>query len=175
VRRSPFSPVLFLRLLAAGAVAAVALTGCGKDTPSSPPAAGSGGCEVQVGGAAGSKPTVTVPHCNPPTQLVTKDVIAGTGTPVAAGQTATVQYVGISWSTGSQFDASWDSGQPFPVANLGQAQVITGWNEGLIGMKQGGRRLLVIPPDKGYGDQAQGPIKANETLVFVVDLVQISG
>jgi peptidylprolyl isomerase len=170
VRRS-----LFPQFLAAVAVAAVALAGCGKHDPPSTPAAGSGGCEVQVSGAAGAKPTVTVPHCTPPTQLVKKDVIAGTGTAVAAGQTAVVQYVGLSWSTGSQFDASWDSGQPFPVQNLGQAQVIDGWNEGLIGMKQGGRRLLVIPPDKGYGASGQGPIKANETLVFVVDLVQVTG
>ena len=86
----------------------------------------------------------------------------------------TMQYVGVSWSTGQQFDASWDSGQPFSFDNLGQGQVIAGWNEGLIGMRQGGRRLLVIPADKGYGPQGQPPdIGPNETLIFVVDLTKI--
>jgi peptidylprolyl isomerase len=150
------------------AVPALLLAGCGGDKTSAPTS-----CEVQVGGAANAKPTVTVPKCDPPKTLQSKDLTAGTGPAVAAGQTAVVQYVGVSWSDGKEFDASWDRGQPFPVENLGQAQVITGWNEGLIGMKKGGRRLLVIPPDKGYGDQANPPIKANETLVFVVDLTQI--
>jgi peptidylprolyl isomerase len=167
VRRSLLPP------LVAAAALALPLAGCGKHN-NTPPAS-SASCDVQVGGAAGSKPTVTVPHCSPPTQLVTKDVIPGNGKPVAAGQTAVVQYVGLSWSDGRQFDASWDRGQPFPVQNLGQAQVIDGWNEGLIGMKPGARRLLVIPPDKGYGASGQGPIKPNETLVFVVDLVQVTG
>src|ERR671912_999919 len=76
---------------------------------------------------------------------------------------------------GQKFDASWDRGQPFPVQNVGRAQVIQGWNEGLVGMPPGSRRLLVIPPDLGYGPRGTGPIGLNETLAFVVDLVQVSG
>jgi peptidylprolyl isomerase len=85
-----------------------------------------------------------------------------------------MQYVGVSWSTGEQFDASWDrGGQPFQFP-LGGGQVIAGWDDGIPGMKVGGRRILVIPPDKGYGAAGAGPdIAPNETLVFVVDLVGI--
>jgi peptidylprolyl isomerase len=83
-----------------------------------------------------------------------------------------MQYVGDSWSTGEQFDASWDRGEPFTFA-LGSGGVIAGWDQGIVGMKQGGRRLLIIPPDLGYGPAGQGPIAPNETLVFVVDLEQI--
>ena len=84
-----------------------------------------------------------------------------------------VNYVGVSWSTKKEFDASWGR-SPFPVENVGQAGVIAGWNEGLIGMKEGGRRQLIIPPDKAYGDTGQGDIKPGETLVFVVDAVKVT-
>ncbi len=84
-----------------------------------------------------------------------------------------VQYVGNSWSTGVQFDASWDRGEPFEFP-LGAGQVIPGWDQGIVGMKRGGRRLLVIPPDLAYGTQSPSPeIAANETLIFVVDLEKI--
>lgn len=133
----------------------------------------SGSCEVQVAGAANQKPDVTVPDCDPPKELQSKSITDGTGEALAAGQTAVVHYVGISWSTREQFDASWDVNQPIPVENVGAANVITGWNEGLLGMRVGERRLLVIPPDKGYGPDGRPPIKPDETLVFVVDMVQI--
>jgi peptidylprolyl isomerase len=85
----------------------------------------------------------------------------------------TVQYVGIAWSTKTQFDASWDNGSPFPFT-LGQGEVIQGWDQGVAGMKVGGRRLLIIPPSLGYGAQgAGGAIGPNETLVFVVDLLKV--
>ncbi|MBA2637825.1 MAG: FKBP-type peptidyl-prolyl cis-trans isomerase [Solirubrobacterales bacterium] len=117
-----------------------------------------------------AKPRVEVPRdAEPPTSLRRTDLVAGDGRAVRVGDRITVQYVGLSWSTGEQFDASWDNGQPFQLT-LGAGQVIPGWDRGLAGMRVGGRRLLVIPPQLGYGPQGQGPIAANETLVFVIDL-----
>jgi peptidylprolyl isomerase len=120
-----------------------------------------------------SKPEISTPAGDPPTALVKKDLVVGKGPAIKKGQLATVQYVGVSWSTGAEFDASWDRGQPFQFP-VGQQQVIAGWDEGVPGMKVGGRRELVIPADKAYGAQSPGPgIGPNETLVFVVDLTRI--
>jgi peptidylprolyl isomerase len=119
------------------------------------------------------KPQIAKPGGTPPTSLIKKDLVVGTGAVLKPGQTATVQYVGISWSTGAQFDASWDRGQPisFPI---GVGQVIPGWDRGVPGMRVGGRRELVIPPAAGYGPQGSPPaIGPNETLVFVIDLKKI--
>ena len=102
-----------------------------------------------------------------------RDIVTGKGPAAKPGDTLTMQYVGTAWSNGQQFDASWDAGQPFPF-QLGAQMVIPGWDEGMVGMKKGGRRLLVIPPDLGYGPSGSGPIGPNETLVFVVDLVEKS-
>ena len=119
------------------------------------------------------KPKLAAPQGDPPSNLIKKDLVVGSGPAAKAGDTVTVQYVGDSWSTGKQFDASWDRGQPFTFP-LGQGQVIAGWDNGVAGMKEGGRRLLVIPPDQGYGAQGAPPdIAPNETLVFVVDLKRI--
>jgi peptidylprolyl isomerase len=116
------------------------------------------------------KPKIPKPSGSPPTKLTVVDIVKGKGAPAASGDTLTVDYAGDSWSTGKEFDASWNSGQPFPVT-LGAGQVIKGWDDGLQGMRQGGRRLLVIPPDLGYGSSGSGgKIKPNETLLFVVDL-----
>lgn len=146
-------------------------TGTGAG-PAIPP----GKCDITVSKDLGKKPTLTFPKtCDAPRTLVSKDIVVGTGAPLTAGQTATVQYVGVSLSNQQQFDASWDRNQPFPVEDVGQAQVIDGWNQGLPGMRKGGRRLLLIPPDLGYGASGSGPIGPNETLVFVIDLVSISG
>jgi peptidylprolyl isomerase len=131
--------------------------------------------EVQkLADAAGTdtkkKPKITKPSGKPPAKLTVVDIVDGKGAAAKNGDTLTVDYAGNSWSTGKEFDASWNSGQPFPVT-LGQGQVIPGWEQGLQGMKQGGRRMLVIPPDLGYGAQGSPPkIKPNETLIFVVDL-----
>jgi peptidylprolyl isomerase len=123
--------------------------------------------------ASGKKPVVHVPKGKPPTKLVVKDLKTGTGATAEAGKTVTVQYVGVNFKGGKQFDASWDRGQPFSFP-LGQGQVIPGWDKGVVGMKVGGRRELVIPPDLGYGPQGSPPvIKPNETLVFVVDLLNV--
>lgn len=119
------------------------------------------------------KPDVTIPEENPPAELVIDDLTVGEGDEAVAGQGVTVHYVGVSWSTGAQFDASWDRMEPFKFG-LGQGQVIQGWDDGVQGMKVGGRRRLTIPPAMGYGAAgAGGVIKPNETLVFVVDLLAV--
>ena len=119
-----------------------------------------------------TKPEVPAPSAEPPTTLIVKDIVKGTGPKAKPGDQLTMQYVGVSWSNGQQFDASWDTGQPFPF-QLGAGMVIAGWDQGMVGMQAGGRRLLVIPPDLGYGPSGSGPIGPNETLIFVVDLVKI--
>lgn len=119
------------------------------------------------------KPDVTIPDQEPPTDLVLDDTHDGDGDEATAGSTVTVHYVGVSWSTGEQFDASWDRMEPFRFG-LGQGQVIQGWDDGVQGMKVGGRRRLTIPPHMGYGPAgAGGVIAPNETLVFVVDLLGV--
>ena len=116
------------------------------------------------------KPVVTIPEGEPPTSLVIDDLVIGDGTQATKGSIVMVHYVGVAWSTGKQFDASWDRGDTFDF-RLGAGQVIQGWDDGVAGMKIGGRRRLTIPPDMGYGSRgAGGVIKGNETLVFVVDL-----
>jgi peptidylprolyl isomerase len=119
------------------------------------------------------KPTVPALEGEPPAELVAEDIVKGKGPAAKAGDQLRMQYVGISWSTSEQFDASWDRGQPFEF-QLGAGMVIPGWDQGLEGMRRGGRRLLVIPPEMGYGPQGQPPvIGPSETLVFVVDLERI--
>jgi peptidylprolyl isomerase len=121
-----------------------------------------------------TKPAIPKPTAKkPPKQLVVKDIVKGTGKSAKAGDNVTMQYVGVDYKTGEQFDASWDRGQPFPF-QLGAQMVIPGWDQGIAGMKVGGRRELIIPPDLAYGPQGQPPaIAPNATLVFVVDLVSI--
>jgi peptidylprolyl isomerase len=118
-----------------------------------------------------TKPKVKVPAGKPPKRLVIRDLRVGTGLPVQSGQTVRVQYVGVNYANGKQFDASWDGNGPinFPI---GVGQVIPGWDKGLLGMRPGGRRELIIPPALGYGPQGRPPvIKPNETLLFVIDLI----
>jgi peptidylprolyl isomerase len=110
----------------------------------------------------------------PPTELVVTDLTEGEGAAVGAGQRAVVQYWGLRWSDGGTFDSSWSRGQPFTFA-LGVGQVISGWDIGIEGMRVGGRRVLVIPPGFAYGDRGAGNvIGPGETLVFVVDLVDVA-
>ena len=118
-----------------------------------------------------TRPEIDFPGDLPPTELVIDDLIVGDGTEVAAGSTVSAHYVGVAWSTGEEFDASWNRGAPlsFPV---GMGRVIQGWDTGLLGMRVGGRRRLVIPPHLGYGERGAGSaIGPGETLIFVVDLV----
>jgi peptidylprolyl isomerase len=123
-------------------------------------------------GSVKTAPTVTVPSGTPPKQLESADLIVGKGAAAAVGDTVTVQYVEASHSSGKVIQSSWTS-QPFQFT-LGENQVIKGWDMGLVGMRVGGRRELIIPPSLGYGASSQGPsIAANDTLIFVVDLQKI--
>jgi peptidylprolyl isomerase len=119
------------------------------------------------------KPTVTVPDELPPDELQKEDIVPGKGKRAKKGDKVTMQYVGVAWSTGAEFDSSWDRGEPFELT-LGEGGVIKGWDEGIPGMRVGGRRQLTIPADMAYGEQGQPPtIGPNECLRFVVDLVKI--
>jgi peptidylprolyl isomerase len=120
-----------------------------------------------------SKPEVTIPGGPPPAELGVEDLELGDGHEARAGNEVEVHYVGVSWATGKQFDASWDRQEPFSF-RLGAGQVIPGWDRGVEGMRIGGRRRLTIPPDLAYGSQgAGGVIAPGETLVFVVDLLDV--
>lgn len=182
------------RLLAPLAALALFAAGCGDDkdsgsastgtnsatapaaetTPAEPEATTGQAPAVPNAKDLNSKPEITKPDSDPPTSLIKEDLVVGKGPAVKKGQLASMQYVGMSWSTGEEFDSSWSRGaQPFQFP-LGQGQVITGWDEGIPGMKVGGRRILVIPPDQGYGPAGSPPaIGPDETLIFVVDLVGI--
>ena len=123
--------------------------------------------------ATNEKPQVEIPSGDPPAELVVEDLVVGDGDEATPGSQVDVHYVGVAGSTGEQFDASWDRGETFAFG-LGRGQVIPGWDEGVAGMKVGGRRRLTIPPHLGYGDRgAGGVIKPGETLVFVVDLLGV--
>jgi peptidylprolyl isomerase len=119
------------------------------------------------------KPEIDFPEGPPPTDLEVTDLTEGSGAEATAGSTVSVHYVGVAHSTGEEFDASYNRGAPLDF-RLGVGQVISGWDQGVQGMKVGGRRKLVIPPHLGYGDRgAGGAIKPGETLIFVVDLLDV--
>jgi peptidylprolyl isomerase len=120
-----------------------------------------------------SKPGIPQPEGEPPSELRSRDIVKGDGRTARKGDNVTVQYVGVNFSNGAEFDASWDRGQPFTFT-LGAGDVIPGWDEGVVGMKVGGRRQLTIPPDMAYGPQGSPPaIGPDETLVFVIDLEKV--
>jgi peptidylprolyl isomerase len=125
---------------------------------------------VEVSAEAGLAPTISSPSGTPPATLVTEDVIIGSGKVASSDSTLTVHYTLMAWSTGEIVESSW-SGQP---AQFSLSGVILGWQQGIPGMTVGGRRLLVIPPDLGYGEAGGGPIGPNETLIFVVDLIDVA-
>jgi peptidylprolyl isomerase len=173
-----------LRLLIAAAVAALVLglAACGDDDDSSSEdaatteatstAAGDGG-----GGADNTdltkKPVIETTGDESPGALITEDIVVGKGPEAKTGDEVSMQYVGALYSDGTEFDASWDRGQPFDF-KLGAGEVIPGWDQGIVGMKVGGRRELVIPPDLGYGAAGQPPtIPPDATLVFIVDLLDV--
>jgi peptidylprolyl isomerase len=175
---------------ALGATAALAASGCGSSSSGStisvgnespPPAtltqatatssAATG--TTPTSGPLSTQPTVTPPSGAAPKTLVTKDLIVGTGPEAKAGQSVTVNYVGVLYKGGKEFDASWKRKEPFTFA-LGQGQVIKGWDQGVAGMKVGGRRELIIPAELGYGAQGSPPnIPPNSALIFVVDLLAV--
>lgn len=119
------------------------------------------------------KPIISIPEGEPPVSLVIEDEVVGDGDEATVGKRVIVHYAGVAWSTGREFDASWNRGSTFDF-RLGAREVIEGWDQGVKGMKVGGRRRLTIPPHMGYGDRgAGGVIKGGETLVFVVDLIAV--
>ena len=162
------------------ACVALAIAGCGGGSDSSSTSSTSGSesgeGSVPTRSAAeaekGTKPKVEVPKGAPPKKLVEKELIEGTGKEAKSGDSVTVQYVGVLYKNGEEFDASWNRGEPFTF-HLGAGEVIAGWDQGVEGMKEGGRRELIIPPELGYGSTAAGPIPANSTLVFVIDLLKV--
>ena len=120
-----------------------------------------------------TKPSIDIPAGAPPAELLREDLVVGAGAEATPGKTVEVHYVGVAWSTKTQFDASWDHGETFDFP-LGKGRVIRGWDEGVAGMRVGGRRRLTIPPAMGYGARgAGGAIGPNETLVFIVDLLAV--
>ncbi|MEG8179340.1 FKBP-type peptidyl-prolyl cis-trans isomerase [Nocardia terpenica] len=182
------------RIVSTGVVAAAALTlaGCGSSGTSSPsgssttasaatsaaaaPAASHGrectADDVKTTGGFGEAPTITIPDdCDPPKQLITKDLVQGSGPGAAPGQRLTMNYTLVTWSDRKKLDSSFDRGQSFPLT-LGAGEVIPGWDKGLAGITQGTRRLLIVPPELGYGQGGNG-VKPNETLVFVTDAVKV--
>ncbi|MFI8293713.1 FKBP-type peptidyl-prolyl cis-trans isomerase [Streptomyces sp. NPDC085614] len=118
-----------------------------------------------------TKPEVVVPAGEAPTELTIRDLVVGDGAEAKPGRVVRVHYVGVTFETGREFDASWDRGEPFKFA-VGGGRVIKGWDRGVRGMKVGGRREIIVPPRLGYGKQSPSPlIPAGSTLVFVVDLL----
>jgi peptidylprolyl isomerase len=131
------------------------------------------GATTPTSGPLSKEPTVTRPTGAPPTTLVKRDLIVGSGPEAKAGQSVTVNYVGVLYSTGKVFDASWKRHEPFSFS-LGRGQVIPGWDQGIAGMKVGGRRELIIPAPLAYGAKGSPPaIPPNAALVFVVDLLAV--
>ena len=162
------------RVIALLAVAALGVGACGDDeggsadlvpaipanvpteTTTSPSTTGKpfSLASIKVSTTKGKKPTITKPSGDPPTKLVTKDIFVGKGPAAKDGDKLSMQYLGALYETGKQFEASWDSGKPFDFT-LGQGDVIQGWDQGIVGMKAGGRRLLVIPAELAYGERAR--------------------
>ena len=174
--------VVALVALVAGGLAAEGIAGCGSSSkaPGVQLAPSSGSTEASVPTtpkpppALAKKPTVVVPAGPAPTKLIIRDLVVGTGQTAKVGDTVTVNYVGVLFKGGKEFDSSWKTGQPatFPLSNGG---VIAGWVNGLPGMKVGGRRELIIPAAEAYGSSGRPPtIPPNSPLVFVVDLLSIS-
>jgi peptidylprolyl isomerase len=156
------------------ACAALVVAGCGDDDSSTESgAAETTAAETTEESAKKTKPEVAVPAGAPPKQLGVEDLEEGSGAEAKSGDKVTVQYVGVGFDSKEEFDASWDRGEPFSFT-LGAGEVIPGWDQGIEGMKVGGRRELTIPPELAYGETGSPPaIGPNETLVFVVDLLEV--
>ncbi|WP_328485293.1 FKBP-type peptidyl-prolyl cis-trans isomerase [Streptomyces zaomyceticus] len=121
-----------------------------------------------------TKPEIDLPEGDAPTELTVRDLVVGDGAEAKPGRVVQVHYVGVTFESGREFDASWDRGHPFKFA-VGGGRVIKGWDRGIRGMKVGGRREIIVPPRLGYGKESPSPlIPAGSTLVFVVDLLTVA-
>jgi peptidylprolyl isomerase len=159
-------------ILIIGACLALVVAGCGSgdSTTSSSSGEETSSSKESEAPEKKTKPKVEKPSGAPPKELVTNDLEEGSGAEAKSGDTVTVQYVGVNYKTGKEFDSSWSRSEPFSFT-LGAGEVIPGWDQGIEGMKVGGRRELIIPPELGYGTAGAPPaIPPNETLIFVVDL-----
>jgi FKBP-type peptidyl-prolyl cis-trans isomerase len=163
-----------VRRLLACVTAVVLLSACAGEDKPEPRASATSRTPAPV--LQTKKPVVTVPKGPPPTKLVTRDIVVGTGDYALPGKVVSMQYVGVFYKNGKQFDSSWDGGNPIQF-QLGGEEVIPGWEAGVVGMRVGGRRELVIPSDLAYGEEGDPNhvIGPNEPLVFVVDLVGVGG
>jgi peptidylprolyl isomerase len=149
---------------------ALVVAGCGSSSSSSSESTSTG---ETTSAKKKTKPKVSVPKGAPPSKLVVKELEKGTGAEAKSGDEVTVQYVGVDYENGKEFDSSWSRSEPFTF-RLGAGQVIPGWEKGVEGMKVGGRRELVVPPELAYGEAGAPPaIGPNETLVFVIDLLKV--
>jgi peptidylprolyl isomerase len=159
---------------------ALAPAACGNDSGSAQ-GGGAGRSETETSPAAAAealedtsvRPEIPRPTGSPPRRLEKEDIVRGKGRAAKAGDHVRIHYVGVTFSTGEEFAASWDTGEPYPL-ELGRGDVIDGWDRGIVGMRKGGRRQLTIPPELAYGADGHPPdIGPNETLVLVVDLLEI--
>jgi peptidylprolyl isomerase len=166
-------------MIAVCACAGLVVAGCGSSDDSS---TGSGestattteSASTEASGSEKTKPKVTVPTGAPPTKLEVKELEEGSGAEAKSGDEVTVQYVGVNYKNGKEFDSSWSRNEPFSFT-LGAGEVIPGWDQGVAGMKVGSRRELIIPPELAYGEAGAPPaIAPNETLVFVIDLLEVN-
>lgn len=171
-------------LLIIAACLALVVAGCGGDSSSTSSSSSSttnspsstseeeGGGNSSLENGSFAKPQVKVPKGPPPKKLVEREIRKGSGATAKTGDEVTVQYVGVGYESGQEFDSSWSRNEPFPFT-LGSNSVIPGWEKGIVGMKVGGRRELIIPPELAYGSAGSPPvIGPNETLIFVVDLLE---
>jgi len=165
MKRQPSSTLIRFTAILASALLMVGCSGQGDEmSESSNPKLPS------VSGAYGEEPSIIVPDIVPPGTLESVDLTVGTGASVEATSTLTVNYSLVTWSDKAAIESSFSSAPAtFPLSG-----VILGWQQGLVGAKEGGRRLLVIPPDLGYGATGAGPIGPDETLIFVVDIIEVS-
>jgi peptidylprolyl isomerase len=174
------------KLAVAASVLALFAAGCGDDDKETTATTGAASAETATPTPEATevptanlkdlktKPVIGKPSGDPPAKLVKEDIVVGKGKKAKKGSNITVQYVGASFSTGEEFDASWDRGEPFQL-ELGAGMVIPGWDQGIVGMKEGGRRRLTIPADLAYGPAGAPPaIGPDETLIFIVDLVEVA-
>jgi peptidylprolyl isomerase len=161
-------------LVVAALCAVLLVVGCGSSSSSEPVSSPATTAKAEPPGPTRAKPTLSIPNGPPPKALVKKDLIVGTGAEAKTGDEVSIQYVGALYATGSGFDAtSWRKGSALTFT-LGDPGLTKGWNRGMTGMRVGGRRELIIPPQLAYGAKQVGPVPPHSTLVYVIDLIEVN-